>query len=99
MKVFELIRELAAFDPNMEVSITDGLNPKGELIYRGAFDVIECDDWADGGTTVDIGIGGCNHHEQSDEAIETEDIVDLIRVKDGYLTQEQLGKIQSILLG
>jgi hypothetical protein len=50
MKVKELIDHLSKFDPNVEVTITDGYR---HLSYQGDFDVELFED------EVDIGIGGC----------------------------------------
>lgn len=58
MKVKDLVYELKAFDPEMEVIISDGLNFK---FYRGNFAVIEFD------CSVDIGIGGCEFEGEINE--------------------------------
>jgi hypothetical protein len=60
MKVFELVKALVKFDPNMEVTITDGLPLDGiERSYRGDFDLNRFTDEHTGIRTVDIGIGDC----------------------------------------
>lgn len=59
MKVNEFIEKLKQFDPELEVTITDGLEGKG---YHTKGCYISLFEDSNGVKTVDIGIGGLNEN-------------------------------------
>lgn len=63
MKVSRLIELLGLYEPDLEVNIVDGYAGK---IYSGDFEVVSFKD-LDGWVSVDIGIGGCEFHETSND--------------------------------
>jgi hypothetical protein len=60
MKVKELVKILSKFDPELEVTITDGYEVR---CYHTNGIVIDQFEDLDGSVCVDVGIGGCDIKE------------------------------------
>jgi hypothetical protein len=96
MKVYEMIRELAKFDPNMEVSISDGLAADGIVrTYIGDFEFCDADR-----KTLDIGIGGLEDAETIAAimgSINDRDIINTWRKVKNAVNDGDRGTIDSLI--